>query len=341
MRTRRARPASPWAAGALEQIVAADIFGTGAMPMTRAEAMTVPALANARWLIAPVLGRHPLAAYRGEEQIDTPAWLYRTNGVTAPQMRMTWTIDDLLFTGYSLWRVERGAKGTILAGDRVPLESWDFDEEWRVLIDDELAAADEVILFTSPMDPLLECAARTIRAARNIEEAWAARVKDPIPVMELRQTEDIELDEEPLLDGDDEEVEPSEAQAIIDAYVKARKAPTGAVVHTPYGYELVPHGQDTPELYISGRNAVAIDVARFTGLPASLLSASPVQSSLTYSTQVSSRSDYQDYSLAPWAMAIESRLSMDDVVPAGVSIKFDLTHLNTVPTPTTGPVVED
>lgn len=336
---RRARVASPWGSGGLEQIVLGDLFGVENQPVTRAEAVTVPAITNARWLICTPLARHPLRAYRGETlAADQPAWLYRTNGTQAPQMRILWTLDDLLFTGYAVWSVTRGQRGQITDAERLPPDWWDFDEAWRIVLkvpghDERLARADEVILFTSPMDPLLDAAARTIRAARNIEDAWAARVKDPVPTTLIRQTEDIELEE-----GSEEE---DEAQALVDEYVKARRKTTGAVVFVPYGYTVEPYGTVTPELFIQGRNAVVLDVARFTALPPTVLGASPTNASLTYTTQEGGRTEFVDYSLAGWAMAIEARLSMDDVVPQGMSVKFDLEWLTTFPTPSTGPTVED
>lgn len=337
---RRARPTAPWSQNALEQIVAADLFGTSAAPVTRTEAVQVPAISKARWLIATPLAGHPLIAMDGAERIETPSWLVSTDGPTAPQMRMLWTLDDLLFTGYSLWEVDRDQAGTITAARRVPLELWDFDEQWQVQVDGATPPADSVILFTSPMDPLLESAARTIRAAHNIEESWAARVRDPIPVTVIRQTEDVELEEEEL-DAEGNVIRKAEDQEIVDAYVEARRKPTGSVVYIPYGHEVSTYGETEPQLFVEGRNAVAIDVARFTALPAEMLSASATQASLRYSTSESSRNEFVDYSLAPWAMAIESRLSMDDIVPPGQSVKFDLTHLMTVPNPGVGPTTED
>lgn len=324
----------------MEQIVAADLFGTGAAPVTRAEAVQVPAISKARFLITTPLARHPLVAMQGDERIETPAWLVATDGQTAPQMRMLWTLDDLLFTGYSLWAVVRDDTGAITNAARVPAELWNFNEDWQVVIDNEVPAADSVILFTSIMDPLLESAARTIRAAHNIEDSWAARVRDPIPVTVIRQTEDLELAEEEV-DEDGVVVAKSEAQEIVDNYVDARRQPTGSVVYIPYGHDVTTFGETEPQLFVEGRNAVAIDVARFTALPAEMLSASATQASLRYSTSEGTRNEFVDYSLAPWAMAIESRLSMDDVVPPGVSIKFDLTHLMTVPSPGIGPTTED
>lgn len=330
----------------------ADVFGTEAIAVTRLEAMTVPAVANARWLITTPLARHPLKVYTGETDADgdpiplakTPAWLTRTDGQVSPQFRILWTLDDLLFTGFSLWATARDAEGRLEYVERVPLEWWSFNADYQVVVQGVVQTDPlSFILFTSPHDPLLECGARTIRAGRNVEDAWAARVADPIPIMEIRQVEDIELDEpDPDVDPDPDAPEPvSEAQEILNNYVAARRRRTGSVVFVPYGYELHEHGQVAPDLFVNGRNAVALDVGRLTGLPAQMLNASPSSSSLTYTTEATGRSDLEDYSLAGWAMAIQARLSMDDCVEPGQSVLFDLSFQRRIPAPAAGPTVED
>jgi len=352
---------SPWAEGTLEKIALADVFQLDYVPVTRREAMSVPAVAKARWLICTPLAKHPLKAYRTDEldaaetqardpePIRTPAWLYRTSGNIPPQFRVLWTLDDLMFTGFSLWAVTRGARSQITDAVRVAREWWHFDTDYRIQIADGEGGyytpnASDVILFTSPQDPLLECAERTIRGARDLEETWTARVRNPIPVTKIRQTEDIELDEEPEIDPETgEEIDASLAEGydIAKVYLKQRHSPEGSVVVVPYGWDVEEMGQTEPSMFIEGRNAVALDVGRFTGLPSSLLEATQTQASLTYSTKEGDRSTFTDYSLAVWAMAIEARLSMDDVVPAGTSIRFDLTWNTTVTQPTTTPLAED
>ena len=123
--TRRPAPAiaSPWAAGQLESIVWADIYGTDAecLPLTRAAPMRVPAVARARTLITSTLSGCPLVALRGEEVVDPqPTWLYRTDGPVPPQARILWTIDDVLFGGWCLWAVERDVDGHVIDALRVP-----------------------------------------------------------------------------------------------------------------------------------------------------------------------------------------------------------------------------
>ena len=113
---------SPWAGpSTLSRIVVDDIFGLDTTTVTRTMAMSIPAVAKARHLIATTLARQPLVAYRDGDRMDAqPSWLTRTDTGEPPRLRMLWTIDDCLFYGWSLWAVNRGSGGLILDARRCP-----------------------------------------------------------------------------------------------------------------------------------------------------------------------------------------------------------------------------
>jgi hypothetical protein len=109
--------ASPWATPAhLERVAWSDVFGTDVrqhLPLTRAEAMQVPAVARARHIIAGTLGRVELHAYRGDDRAPAdPSWIAQTSGPLSPFHRHLWTADDMLFSGWSLWWRVNGADGS-------------------------------------------------------------------------------------------------------------------------------------------------------------------------------------------------------------------------------------
>lgn len=325
----------------------ADIFGSAHLPLTRTEAMSVPAIAKARHLVTG-LARYPLEAYQRDRRLVTqPKWLTRTDSETPPQTRMTWTLDDLFFSGWSLWSVDRDSAGTIGDAIRVPPEWWTFDPDGRVLVNDQPAKSGEVILFSGPYEGILEAGARTIRAARNLEDAWAKRVQSPIPLVTIEQNvSDDELGEPPededVLDGDGNVIEvPDMGQQLVQAYVDARRDPNGAVAFVPFGYTLHALGDVKHELFVEGRNAVTLDVARFCSIPANLLDASLSTASLTYTNTQSSRSDYLDMTAGFWLTPIEARLSMDDVTPRSTRTAFDLSTLVQVPSTGQSPASED
>lgn len=314
---------SPWGVGDLTRIVVADIFGTAAVPVTRGEAMAVPAMARARHLLTGTLAGAPLRAYRGAAELpDQPPWLYRTDGPTSPWHRMLWTVDDLLFSGWSLWAVARGADGAVLDAARVPTERWSFDDQGRVRYDDDVLDPSTVLLIPGPHEGLLTFAANTLRAARRLEDAVASRAANPVPVTELHDTDDAPLEAE-------------EVDELLADWRAARSDPDGAVAYTPARIELRTHGDAAGDLLVQARNASAIDVARHAGIPAAMVDASNVNSTLTYETLQGRNLEFADYALALYAGAISARLSLDDVVPRGVRVALDLSQLTT-PTPAPG-----
>lgn len=332
MRT-RVRVATPHSENTLRSVAYADILGVEHQIMTRDEAITVPAVAAGRWLICNPLAAQPLRVYTDDVvDADQPAWLSRTGGQVPWQFRTMWTLDDLIFEGWSLWSVERSATdgwdvdgewfGQPTGAVRVPLPRWDFDSDDQVMIDGLVQDPYDVILFQSPMDPLLIAGRRTIRGARMLEDQWIKGL-DAIPVMEIRVTsEDASLDYEPE-DGQSDD----EGDEIVKEYLAARKGPNSAVVLSPFGYELHPHGDIKHELFTEGRNFQVLDIARHLSLPPHLMGASQVAASLTYNNGQNGRSDYRDLVQTTWAMALAARLSMDDCVAPGKRVDVDLTGL--------------
>lgn len=326
---------SPFAGGNLSKIVIDDLFGLDTQTVSRAEAMSVPAVKKARDLIALTLARQPLKAFKeGVEVPVQPTWLTRTNGAVGPRMRMLWTIDDCLFYGWSLWATERGVDNQLLDALRVPPDRWQFDALGQVEVADEdgsfsLANSDDVILIPGPSEGLLVLAARTVRAFRSLENAWQSRVSVPLPTTEIRYT------------GDETLTKPEMAE-IRDTYIEARRDTNGAVMVTPAGFEVHVHSIEGLDLFDEGRNSATLDIARFTNLPAAMLDASNVNaSSVNYANNAVKRNEFHDITLRSWALSIEERLSMDDCVPRGTYMAFDLSALIVMPDPGTGPVLED
>ncbi|MFL6094308.1 MAG: hypothetical protein ACJ71Y_02540 [Blastococcus sp.] len=326
---------SPWSTGDLAQIVWADLFGDeNAFPLTRAAAIQVPAVARARHLLVGNIARLPLRAVRLDTPVGPqPLWITRTDGAMSPWHRMAWTVDDCLFAGWSLWACERDRRGAVQRVERVPAELWtwgnadDGDDGAVVLVDGQKVDPDTVLLIPGPHEGILTSARKTILAARLQELMWQRRVAAPIPAMEIHQTTDDEITDD-------------EIDALLAGWVTARTDPDGAVAYTPYNIELKAHGTATTDLLIEARNAVAVDIASHTGLPAAALNASLSTATLTYSTAETAQGEVTA-AAALYANPIAARLSMDDVVPRGQRTAFDLNFLTTQPPAPFGPTTED
>ena len=319
---------SPWAQTQLSQVVWSDIFGSDLNTVTRADAMTIPAVAKARQILVSTIAKYPLKAYDANNQDVTPSWLYSTEGEVSWWHTIAWTIDDLIFTGWSLWGVERDADGVIVAAERCPVERWHIDVDGSIIIDDQTAEAGSVILIPGPFEGLLKVGSRTLRGGAKLENSWVGKATNPIPAIELHATTD-------------DPMEIDEVQALVNAWADARSDVNGAIAFTPHNIEAHAHGSAEPSLLIEGRNFLRIDIGAFLGIPAALMDASLSTASLTYSTQEGQRNEFADFTLPYWLEPIQQRLSMDDVVPAGQRVRFDLTDLYSLPPSPIGPDTED
>lgn len=326
---------SPWSSGDLWSIPWLPDVVTGAdfLPMLRSEALSVDAIARARDLVCSSIARAPLVALRGDAMLDPqPSFLFATDTATHPATRVLWTIDDLIFTGWSLWLRENGADGFPIRVDRLPRDRWSFDGDGTVLVDGSPVDASDVILIPGPHEGILNRNASTIRTAARLERTAAARSANPVPLVELHQTVDVAIDDE-------------ERDAILAGFGRAVTAANGGstgVAFTSYGIEARAIGAagDGTSSLVESRNYAAVTAARIVGLPAAMLDASSAGASLTYETTAGRRAQFVD-EMRAYSDAVEWRLSLDDVVPRGVRVAFDVDELTTLTPAATGPARED
>lgn len=313
----------------LAKVIAAEI-GFGVNGVTRAEALSVPAIAKGRAILHALILSRPLVALgtptdRNARVDPQPTWLYRSDTGISPQYRLACVLDDHIFGDSSLLLVERGAGGAILDAIHCPRSRWSVDEFARVYVDGALVDPDVCVFVPGPGPGLLNSAADHIRAAKDLDRAWQARARNPFPAMVLQEVDDNGMTE-------------AEATAYVAAVAKARRNPDSAVMFLPASINLQAHAAEATDLFEGGRNALRLDFANFLNLPASLLEGSLSTASLTYSTQEGRRNELLDYSISYWTQPIETALSGDNVVPRGQRIRFDWGDLESpIATPTGAP----
>jgi len=322
--------ASPFTGGNLSRVILADLAGVHLEDVDRADCMAVPAVARGRGLVCGHLSRLPLKLWSVADETEQPlpAWLTSTNTLQSPRSRLLWTLDDLIFTGLSLWVVERDGD-QITDAIRVPRVEWSADPDTLGVIvrGEPVTDPRSVILFEGSQEGLCVMAAREIRGMLDMSTAWRQRVESPVPNIALKETDP------------NAQLEPDEIDDLVKDWEAARRA--GGTAFVPFGIEPEAMGQVTADLYVEGRNAGRLDVANFLQVPANLLEGSMSTASLTYSTQEGRRSDFVDSCLAYWAGPIESRLSQDDVCPDGTAIRFDFSSLTAATAPAALPSTED
>ena len=320
-----------------------DIYGDAPRPVTRAEAMSVPAVARARHLICTTVARLPLAAFRGEELVDpTPSFMTATDGQLgdltpadqrrfglftgqSPYQRMLRVADDVLFFGYAMLYVTRWG-ATDLSGRRLPLRMvhvpqgfWAVNSDGEIVdVDGQPLPADRVILVEGPHSGILSFGSRTIRGATTLETTALDISQHPFRLA-LKQTTDITLTRE-------------ERHELVSEVRRALSDNNG-VLFVNSALDLQEFRMDSSEFLIGARNASALDIARLTNTPASMLDASTEGSSLEYSTVEGRNLQWLDFGLASYLDSIAARLSEDDVLPQGQRAAFVTDGLTTYTAP--------
>lgn len=312
---------SPWSGeNSLAQVAFADIWGRpDQLLVTREMAMQVPAVAKARHLVCSTLAQAKFVGVRDDQDVAAPRWLTKMGGDIGPRTCMMALADDVLFYGWALVWTDRDAAGEIETAKRVPKESWTFDAANNVIIGDGYTPTrKEVILVVGPSEGLLISGSRTIRGALDLDSQWQARVKNPVPVTELHVN-----DPSSLYDGEDDEAVAAR-KALATSYAANRRDSDGGMVTvTPSSIDLRTHGEAAVSLFENGRNAVTLDVARHTGIPASELDASQVSSSLKYSTVEAGRIDLVDAIKNLYGVGFEDAFTMAAAPDTEIRMNFD------------------
>ena len=321
--------ASPWSSSDLQRIVAEDVFGSDLPVNTRSAAMRLGPVVRGRNLLCTSIARNPLVQKRVDTIVRAP-WLTRASGGSSPQARIVWTVDDLIFYGWSCWTRENGADGFPVNAGRVNFGDWIVNADNKVEINGVPQPDNRVILIPGWFEGILTCGIDAIRDARTIKDLVRDRLENPVPWTELHQTGGKALVKE-------------EREELVQSWRTARKAKGGAGVgFTNEFIELKTHGEQSDNaLMIEGNNAAAVELARHVGVSASMVDATAPKASLNYETSAGRNQEFVDLDLGLYMDPITARLSLDDVCPQGQHIAFDLAPTTDLDPSPTGPALED
>lgn len=332
--------ASPWTTSTLQRLVFEDIFGTDVPPVgTRAAAMRIPPIARGRNLLVSTICRMPLVRLTAGQTLpaaddqagiaalaaNQPAWLTRGDTRAALPFTLAWTIDDLVFYGWSLWWRNNAADN--FPGDvhRVNQEDWRLNDDNRIEVHGQVVDDRNVILIPGLHEGILSSGRDAIRDASTIYRIVRDRLANPVPQVDLHQTGG-----EPLTK--DERTE------LITEWAAARNGANGGVAYTSEFLEVNELTGGDAQLMIEARNAAALDLARVIGVSAGLLDATVPKASLNYETATGRNQEFVDRDLYLYMTPITARLSMDDVTPRGSRVEFDLTDFTSPAMAPTGPI---
>lgn len=327
--------ATPWGQSELEELLFRDVFGVDApMPNSREAAMRLDAVARCRNLLCTTISRMPLRAATVTGFLppaEQPTWLYRTDGGMGPRQRIVWTVDDLVFHGWSLWLKQRSASTNFpLDAPRVPWGSWFVDADLQVCVNGvRLEDQNDALLIQGYHEGILNYGRDVMADAKRLYAIVRERLANPVPMVELHQTGGAALTL-------------TERRELVDAWRLARSMEGGDVGYTSKDIELKTHGgEQESALLIEGRNAAAVSIARMIGVSAGRIDATTPKASLNYETRTGRNQELVDFDLDLYLGPIEDRLSLDDCVPRAQRVAFDRGDY-TAPTPDpAGPALQD
>lgn len=291
----------------------------GVIFCNREQAMTVPAVARARNIIAGTIGTLPLEEYNSQDVEISPRKVIEQPDPAVPRATtITWLVDDLMFYGvgylqvidvspadnrpFRLRRVNPNRVSYDLSQDRALIVAYRLDG--NLLPNDGL---NSLIVFQGLDEGILQRAGRTINTAIELESAAYNMAKEPAPQI--------------VLTNKGMNLPGSQVVELLSTWRQARQ--NRATAYAEGDIDVKPIGFDSAQMQlVEARQHVASEIARLMGIPAWYLNAESASS--TYSNVSAERRSLVDFGLRPYLTIIEDRLSMDDVTPRGQKVRFDM-----------------
>lgn len=289
-------------------------------PVSRRSALQVPAIKRGRDLIPGTLGTLPVDLYGPQNTLSVSDLLTQPERNTPRSVTMAKTYEDLWFEGVAWWYVtEFGWHGYPTKVKRLDPRTVNVRIDGKVYVSPdgnqgmnwEYVEDSRLIRFDSPTEGVLSAGARAIRASLTLDAA-ALRYADGSPMADY-----FEPDGD--YDPDQEEVD-----AALDQWLAARKVRSTGYVPSGFKYNL--NAFDAQKLQLAeARQHAVLELSRVMGVDPEDLGVST-----TSRTYQNSQDRYQARvkdTLRPYMVAVEERLSMNDVCPRGYDARTRVTEL--------------
>lgn len=293
----------------------------GSSQVTRETALAVPAVVTARNLIAGGISQLPLdlfSADRSPAPSDFQRLFTQPESSHVRTVSVARLVEDLLFFSVAYWEVkEFGWHGYPVRVKRICPEHVSVPDTSvnRILVSEpnkpaRYVSTDNLIVFQSPNPALLISGSSAIRALKLLDAAALNAASGVPPVDYLTPTDGYDPDE-------------AEVQTMLDGWATARQARRTAFLPSGYSYESAE--VDAEKIQLSAaRDYGVLEIARLTGVSPEELGVAVT--SRTYSNIESDRRFFVTNVLNPYLVAIEQRLSLNDVCPRGYFARFSLSE---------------
>lgn len=304
----------------------AEMMGRESGPVSRAQALSVPAVQRGRNMICSI-STLPLTLLDSENQKHRSPLLQQLDPDVPNVVTLAQTVEDLLFDGIAWWLVTaQDFAGYPMAvrhldpssvslqppadANHDPLPSGVDPRRAVVWVNGDPVPAERIIRFDSPNPPLLRVAGSAIRRAILLDKAARMYAADPRP-----------LDYFTPADGADPASD-DEIEQLLAQWKAARQRRSTAYVPAALEYHSVDSPSPAELQLVELQRQATLDIANALGLDPEDIGISTT--SRTYQNAIDRRRDRINDVLAPFMRAITDRLSMGDVTRRGYRVTFDL-----------------
>ena len=303
----------------------AQAFLNPAVFVSRIEALAVPSVSRCHSLITGVVGSIEMNLYKKSTgaELESPMWLEQPDYRQPRSVTIAATVSDLFMHGVAFWEVTQ-----LFADSGRPSGfAWvSFDRVTQKLNNNNTLVVGynvdgsglrpqnglgSIVTFQA-LDSLgiLGRGGRTIKAALDLEKASAIAASTPMPSGYI-QNSGADLPEEQIT-------------GLLGAWKLARQQRSTAYLSSTLRFEPT-NFSPKDMLYNEAKQMFATEIARLCNVPAYLLSAD-LNNSLTYSNILDERRQFTDQTLMPFIMAVQERLSMDDLTAHGNEVRFNVSE---------------
>ena len=294
---------------------------TSQVAISRNEAMSVPAVARCRNLIAGVISSMSLETElkATDEKVPNLPWLNQISKSAPNTVVLSWIVDALLFYGTAYLEVtetyqddNRPARFEYVSNNRVIAQlnhnSTFVEEYWVDSKARPMSGLGSLITIQLGGEGILANGARVLRAAVDLEKASAVAAQTPMS--------------SGVLKNNGADLPAAEVAGLLAAWKRARQDRSTAYLTSTLEFQPVSFSPKDM-MYNEAQQYMATQIARLCNVPAYYISAD-MNNSMTYSNVQDERRQFVSLSLQPFISAIEQRFSMDDLTPNTQYVSFDM-----------------
>lgn len=290
-------------------------------PVSRSDAMQVPAVRRARSIIAGTIASFSLELYDDATNAEIPdglPWLGQPDPHMTRAAQIAATVDNLVFHGFAYWEVVTVIPGTdrpeLMAFVNFPRVSA-VNDPLNTVVDYYLVdgyrrptvGVGSLITFQAEDEGFLACASAVIRRGTELQRAALNLAASPMPSGVLKNT-GADLPDAKVL-------------ALLTGWKQSRRE--NATAYLSAQLEFQSQSYNAVEMAINEQIMNnAGDIALSLNLDPWYVNAQ--NASMTYSNRVDINKQLVNQTLRPYIDVIEQRLSMPDLCPDGYEVRFSL-----------------